>query len=101
MAMEIDLPNIVMYTDGACHRNPGPGGYGVVLIGGKRRKELSGGYRRTTNSRMELRAAIAGLAALKKPSQVLLHSDSEYLVNPMRDGRARIWRTQDWRRSRS
>jgi ribonuclease HI len=60
------LENIVMYTDGAARGNPGPGGYGTILMSGKHAKELSGGYRRTTNNRMELMAVIAGLEALKK-----------------------------------
>jgi ribonuclease HI len=74
---------VIIYTNGACEPNPGPGGYGVVLIFGIRRKELSGGYRRTTNNRMETMAAIKGLGALKEPCSVKLFSDSEYLVKAM------------------
>jgi len=70
------LKRVTIYTDGACLGNPGPGGYGVILQYGDQRKELSGGYRLTTNNRMELTAAIRGLAALKEPCQVQLISDS-------------------------
>ena len=92
------MKSITIYTDGACLGNPGPGGYGVVLLYGDRRKELSGGYRRTTNNRMELTAAIRGLAALKEPCQVQLVSDSAYLVNAIEKGWARRWQTNGWRR---
>jgi ribonuclease HI len=92
------MKSITIYTDGACLGNPGPGGYGVVLLYGESRKELSGGYRRTTNNRMELTAAIRGLAALKEPCQVQLVSDSAYLVNAIEKGWARRWQTNGWRR---
>lgn len=92
------LKRVTMYTDGACIGNPGPGGYGIVLLYGEYRKELSGGYRLTTNNRMELTAAILGLAALKEPCQVVLFSDSEYLVNAVEKGWARRWQTNGWRR---
>jgi ribonuclease HI len=92
------MKSITIYTDGACLGNPGPGGYGVVLMYGESRKELSGGYRRTTNNRMEIMAAIRGLAALKEPCQVRLVSDSSYLVNAIEKGWARRWRTNGWRR---
>jgi pimeloyl-ACP methyl ester carboxylesterase len=90
---------VTIYTDGACLGNPGPGGYGVVLLYGDHRRELSGGYRRTTNNRMELTAAIKGLAALKKPCEVELFSDSEYVVNAVEKGWARRWRANGWYRS--
>ncbi|MCU0377246.1 MAG: ribonuclease HI [Bacteroidales bacterium] len=78
---------VTIYTDGACSGNPGPGGYGVVLISGRHRKELSEGFRLTTNNRMELLAAIKGLEALKKPgTDVKLHTDSQYLVNAVNQG---------------
>jgi ribonuclease HI len=93
------LKRITIYTDGACLGNPGPGGYGVVLLYGDRRKELSGGYRLTTNNRMELTAAIKGLAALKRPCEVELFSDSEYVVNAVEKGWARRWRANGWYRS--
>jgi ribonuclease HI len=93
------LNQVTIYTDGACLGNPGPGGYGVVLLYGDHRKELSGGYRLTTNNRMELSAAIQGLAALKKPCEVELFSDSEYVVNAVEKGWARRWRANGWYRS--
>ncbi len=92
------LKCVTIYTDGACIGNPGPGGYGVVLLYGDHRKELSGGYRLTTNNRMELTAAIQGLAALKQLCQVQLFSDSEYLVNAVEKGWARRWRANGWYR---
>ena len=92
------LKRVTIYTDGACLGNPGPGGYGVVLLHGEYRRELSGGYRLTTNNRMELTAAIQGLAALKQPCQVQLVSDSEYVVNAIEKGWARRWRANGWYR---
>src|SRR5262245_13152359 len=71
---------IRIYTDGACSGNPGPGGYGVVLVCGPHCKELSRGFAHTTNNRMELRAAIAGLESLKRPSMVTIVTDSRYLA---------------------
>ena len=75
-------PEVIVYTDGAARGNPGPGGYGVVLISGQRRKELSQGFRLTTNNRMELMAVLAGLEALKvKPCNVTIYTDSRYVVD--------------------
>ena len=80
-------PVVTIYTDGACSGNPGPGGYGVVLLSGSLRKELSGGFRLTTNNRMELLAAITGLEALRLDGlRVKLHTDSQYLVNAVNNG---------------
>lgn len=89
---------IIIYTDGACLGNPGPGGYGAVLLWQGHRKELSGGYRRTTNNRMELMGAIAALEALKQRSKVLLHSDSKYVVDAVEKGWAQKWRRNGWRK---
>jgi ribonuclease HI len=76
------MSEIIIYTDGAARGNPGPGGYGVVLISGKYRKEISGGFSLTTNNRMELIAVIIGLEALKKEnSSVTIYSDSKYVVD--------------------
>jgi ribonuclease HI len=72
-------PRVVAYTDGACAGNPGPGGWGAILISGGHRRELKGGEAATTNNRMELMAAISALEALKEPSHVDLHTDSEYV----------------------
>ena len=91
---------IVLYTDGACSGNPGPGGYGAVLRYGKSRKELSGGFRKTTNNRMELLAVIEGLEALREPREVTIFSDSKYIVDAVNKGWARRWRANDWRRNK-
>jgi len=85
-----------MYTDGGCSPNPGPGGYGIVLIYGEHRREFSGGYRRTTNNRMELLAAICGLQVLKEPCHVALFSDSQYVVNGISKGWAQRWKSRGW-----
>ena len=87
---------IKIYTDGACKGNPGPGGYGVVLISGDRRKELSGGFRKTTNNRMELLACIEGLRSLKRRCTVELTSDSSYVVNAVEKGWAKRWCSKGW-----
>src|SRR5262245_42243538 len=92
------LPHVSIYTDGACLGNPGPGGYGIILLSGDHRKELSGGYRLTTNNRMELMAAIKALAALKKPCRVELFSDSAYVVNAVEKAWARRWQANGWYR---
>jgi len=91
--------NVIIYADGACLGNPGPGGYGTVLLFQDKRKELSGGYRRTTNNRMELMAAIVCLEALKAPSKVVLYSDSKYVVDAVEKGWARGWRRNGWRKA--
>lgn len=84
--------NIVMYTDGSSRGNPGPGGYGVILMAGDKRKELSAGYRKTTNNRMELLAVIEGLTALKKPGMnVTVYSDSQYVVKAVKEGWLLKW----------
>lgn len=91
-----EMPEITIYTDGACSGNPGPGGWGAILISGEHRKELSGGERETTNNRMELMAAIEALDALKRPSNVVLHTDSTYV----KDGITKWihgWRRNGWR----
>ena len=81
-----------MYTDGASRGNPGPGGYGVILFSGEHKKELSQGYRRTTNNRMELMAVIAGLQALKKDGlKVQVFSDSKYVVDSVEKGWLNTW----------
>lgn len=92
---------IEIYTDGACKGNPGPGGYGAVLVCEGQRKELSGGFRKTTNNRMELMACLAGLRSLKRPSTVTLTSDSKYVVNAMARGWAKRWRSKGWKLSPS
>ena len=91
---------VIIYTDGACLGNPGPGGYGVVLLSDGNRKELSGGFRETTNNRMELMAAIVGLEALNDTGKVTLYSDSKYVVDAVAKGWAKRWRTNGWMRNR-
>lgn len=95
------MREITIYTDGACRGNPGPGGYGVILeyvdtTGKAFRKELSQGYRLTTNNRMEVLAAITGLSALKEACKVVLYSDSKYLVDAIEKGWLRKWQSNDW-----
>lgn len=83
---------ITIYTDGASRGNPGPGGYGVVLMYKQHRKELSAGYRHTTNNRMELMAVIEGLEALKEPGhEVLIYSDSKYVIDSVEKGWLKGW----------
>ncbi len=94
------LKHVIIYTDGACIGNPGPGGYGVVLLNQSRRKELSGGFRKTTNNRMEIMAAIVGIETLKERCSVTLYSDSKYLVNAMSEGWAQRWRANGWKRNK-
>jgi len=95
----VGIKNVTIYTDGACIGNPGPGGYAAVVVGTGVYRQVSGGFRRTTNNRMEIMAAIAGLEALKEPSKVTLYSDSEYLVKAMALGWARKWRSKGWMRT--
>jgi len=95
-----ELSHVTIYTDGACLGNPGPGGFGAVLLHESSRREVSGGFRRTTNNRMEMMAAIAALEALKEPWQVTLYSDSQYLVNAMSLGWAQRWRANGWKRNK-
>jgi ribonuclease HI len=92
---------IVVYTDGGCRGNPGPGGYGVIIIAGEKRIELAEGFRLTTNNRMELMACLAALKALITPADVILHSDSRYVINGISKGWARKWRANNWMRTRS
>ena len=92
---------VELYTDGACKGNPGPGGYGAVLVCAGRRKEISGGFRKTTNNRMELMACVEGLRTLKRASNVSLTSDSKYVVNAMARGWAKRWRSKGWKLSPS
>ena len=86
------MEHITIYTDGSSKGNPGPGGYGTILMSGSHKKELSQGYKRTTNNRMELMAVIAGLEALKKPGlKVTIYSDSQYIVKAVTLGWLKKW----------
>jgi len=92
------LKEVIIYTDGGCDPNPGSGGYGAVLIFGKHRKEIYGGFRLTTNNRMELTAVIEALKALKEPCKVSLYSDSKYIVNAMTQGWIQNWIKKRWKK---
>lgn len=94
-----ELKQVVIYTDGACTGNPGPGGYGIILQYGEKRREISAGFRRTTNNRMELMAAIVGLETLRYRCSVTICTDSQYLVKGITLGWARRWRANGWRRN--
>lgn len=92
------MENIVLYTDGSSRGNPGPGGYGAILLSGKHRKELSQGFKLTTNNRMELLAVIAGLEAIKKNElPVTVYSDSQYVVNAVEKGWLKTWIKTDFK----
>lgn len=90
---------VTLYTDGACSGNPGPGGWGAVLLFGGHEKELSGGEEKTTNNRMELTAVIRGLEALKEPCLVDLYSDSKYVIDALEKGWAKGWKSRGWVKS--
>jgi ribonuclease HI len=93
---------ITIYTDGAASGNPGPGGYGVVMIYGKHRLEKSEGYRLTTNNRMELLAVIAGLEALKKPgSNVVVYTDSKYVADAVEQGWVFQWESKGFKKKKN
>jgi ribonuclease HI len=89
-------PKIDIFTDGACSGNPGPGGWGAILRSGGHEKEISGGEPATTNNRMEITAAIRALQSLKKPSQVVLHTDSRYLLDGATQWMTR-WKANGWK----
>jgi ribonuclease HI len=91
------LPPVTIYSDGACLGNPGRGGYGTILVFGEKRKELSAGFRRTTNNRMEMLGAIAGLEALTRPCRVQMWSDSQYVVHALSKGWLDGWQKKGWR----
>lgn len=93
------MKKVEIYTDGACSGNPGPGGWGAVLIYNGIEKELSGGEAHTTNNRMELTAAIEALRALKEPCKVTLTSDSKYLIDSIQKGWVYGWKKKGWKKS--
>jgi len=94
------LKEITIYTDGSARNNPGPGGYGVVLLFNGKRKELSAGYRKTTNNRMELLAVIEGLQALKEHCKVKIYCDSKYVIEPIQKGWLFSWKVKNWTRGK-
>ena len=93
------MKTVTIYTDGACSGNPGPGGWGVVLLYGDHRKELNGGDPETTNNRMEITAVIEGLKALKFPCEVDIYSDSAYTVNAFREHWVDGWARSGWKKA--
>ncbi len=93
--------DVIIYTDGACSGNPGPGGYGAILLYGQHKKELSGGEANTTNNRMELMGVITALKALKRPCSVQLYTDSQYVVNAIEKGWAKKWQANGWMRNKT
>lgn len=90
---------VEIFTDGACSGNPGPGGYGAILRAGENVKEISGGEANTTNNRMELMGVISALSALKYPCDVVLTTDSKYVVDSVTKGWAKKWRANNWIKS--
>lgn len=91
-------PEVTIYTDGACKGNPGPGGWGALMIAGDNRRELCGGELATTNNRMELTAAIEALRALKRPTRVRLFTDSKYVMQGIETW-IHGWKKNGWRTS--
>ena len=91
------MKQVTIYTDGACSGNPGPGGYGAILSYGAHRRELSAGYARTTNNRMEILAAIVALETLKEPCEVTLYSDSKYLTQAISQHWLLGWLRNGWK----
>ena len=92
------MKRVTIYTDGACSGNPGPGGWGAILMYGRHKRELSGGEAQTTNNRMELTAVIRALEQLKEPCAVDLYSDSKYIIDALTLGWARSWQAKGWRK---
>ena len=95
------IPHVTLYTDGSALGNPGPGGYGAVLMMDEHRKELSGGFRLTTNNRMEIMGVIKGLEALQERCHVELFSDSQYVINGIIKGWAKKWKSKGWMRNKT
>jgi ribonuclease HI len=90
------MSNIIIYTDGACSGNPGPGGWGALMLSGNHRKELSGGESETTNNRMEMMAVICAAEALKKASSIDIYTDSKYVLKGMTEW-VEAWKKRGWR----
>ena len=93
------MKQVTLYTDGVCSGNPGPGGWGAILMYGAKKKEISGGEVSTTNNRMELTAVIEGLKQLKYPCAVEVYSDSAYTVNAFQEGWVSSWEKGGWRKA--
>ena len=97
--MNNERKNVKLYTDGACSGNPGPGGYGAILIYKGIEKEISGGQNNTTNNKMEIMAVIKGLEMIKEPCNVTVYSDSAYVVNAIQMGWLKTWKKNNWKKS--
>lgn len=95
---EKNLKEVKLYTDGACSGNPGPGGYGAILIYNGVEKEISGAEKETTNNKMEIMAVLEGLKMLKEPCSVTIYSDSAYVVNSINQGWIYGWKKNNWRK---
>lgn len=93
------MKHVDIFTDGACKRNPGPGGWAAILRFGEHEKEISGGDINTTNNRMEITAVIMALKLLKEPCEITLYSDSQYVCNAIKLGWARKWKANNWMRN--
>ena len=100
-AIENSGANVIIYTDGGSLGNPGPGGFAAVIIKGEKISEISGGYRLTTNNRMELMACISALESIKSQSSVILYSDSRYVVDAIAKGWAKRWQANSWMRNKT
>lgn len=98
--MSKSLSRVYIYTDGACSGNPGPGGWGAILKAGSHMKELSGGEANTTNNRMEMTAIIEALQGLKRPCEVILTSDSKYVIDAIEKGWVKKWKSNNWMRNK-
>ena len=92
------MKKVKIYTDGACSGNPGPGGWGAILMYGSKKKELSGGEQSTTNNRMELISVISALEALREPCRVMLYTDSQYVANSVNLGWLTSWQQKGWKK---
>ncbi|MDE5852921.1 MAG: ribonuclease HI [Oscillospiraceae bacterium] len=94
------MKQVDIYTDGACSKNPGPGGWAAILKYGEHEREISGGEKETTNNRMELLAVISALSALTEPCEVTVHSDSKYIIDAINKGWAKKWKANGWMRNK-
>lgn len=92
-------PSVLIYTDGACSGNPGPGGWAAMLTWNKKTKEISGGERKTTNNRMEMRAIVEALKTLNKPCKVEIRSDSALIINAFKQGWIKNWQQRNWKKA--
>lgn len=97
---EQNIPKITIFSDGGAEPNPGKGGYGVILVWNGHRKELFKGYQMTTNNRMELMGAIAGLEAINRRADIEVYTDSKYVVDGIEQGWARKWKSKNWHRTK-